>query len=162
MAATRENVVCAGTTRDIGGRTVQAQQHLAVGACAANQAHEFAGDVAGIQNRGKSSTFARPATWLSCSLREATSGTSAASTCNSPSKSASMPSWRRLVARLREVAACTPCQWRDAPALPFVENDNNATRGRTPSRCRQRAARWTPRCPQAGPRSVRESRRSRP
>ncbi len=49
---------------------------------------------------GKISTFARPATLLSGSLRAAISGTSAASTCNSPSKSAS----RNICSALRRAS----------------------------------------------------------
>src|SRR5437762_5639748 len=44
-----ENVVRIGATRNIGGRSVEAQKYLAVGIGARDVLHEFAGDVARIE-----------------------------------------------------------------------------------------------------------------
>ena len=87
---------------------------------------------------GKISTFALPATLLSGHLRSAMSGTSAASTCSSPSKSHSK---RRCSAfcRASAVAACT-LPMDGCVALPLVENDSKPTRGRMFSRCRASCA----------------------
>ena len=43
-----ENVVRAGATRNIGGRTIQTEQNLAVAIGAADDADKLAGNVAGI------------------------------------------------------------------------------------------------------------------
>jgi hypothetical protein len=74
--------------------------------------------------------LARPATWLSGSLRAAISGTNAASTCNSPSKSASSPVVGDF---LRQRGGGLDFADGGCVALPLVEYESRATRGRTPS-----------------------------
>src|SRR5882724_6412656 len=83
---------------------------------------------------GKIKTFALPRTLLSGNLRAAISGISAASTCSSPSKSASMSSSCAFFSA-SAVAACT-LRMDGCVALPFVEKESKATRGRTPRSCR--------------------------
>ena len=72
---------------------------------------------------GKISTLARPATGLPGALDAPTSGTSAASSCISPSSS-------RLGASSRAIrVACCTFSTSACFALPFVEKDSSATRG---------------------------------
>src|SRR6185503_5672868 len=89
-------------------------------------------------NSGKMSTVARPATLLSGILRAAISGTSAASTCNSPSKSASIIFSSAFFAASAVAAWTLPMV--GCVALPLVEYDSRATRGRVPSNCRASCA----------------------
>ena len=74
---------------------------------------------------GKIRTFARPATGLPGALDAATSGTSAASSCSSPSAT----SWGARAATMR--AASATLRERAWSALPLVENESSATRGGT-------------------------------
>jgi hypothetical protein len=81
-----------------------------------------------LSRSGKTNTLAAPATGEPGALATATSGTQAASNCNSPSTA------RWGASRRTSAVAARTLSTRGCSALPFVENDSIATRGSSPTR----------------------------